>query len=146
MFYPIRGIPLADRPDLTHTGQIALLIILMLFVGIFPASAMALPPGFGEADVVAGFPNLSGPTAVAYAPDGRTFVTEKSGRVRVVNPGSPSPSTLMNLSTKVNSYGDRGMLGIATDKDFASNGYLYLLYTYELNPRARTRTGRWSPS
>ncbi len=106
----------------------------MLFVGIFPASAMALPPGFGEADVVAGFHNLSGPTAVAYAPDGRTFVTEKSGRVRVVNPGSPSPSTLMNLSTKVNSYSDRGLLGIATDTDFASNGYLYLLYTFELNP------------
>lgn len=106
----------------------------MLFVGIFPASAMALPPGFGEADVVAGFHNLNGPTAVAYAPDGRTFVAEKSGRVRVVEPDSDDAATLIDLSAKVNDFSDRGMLGIAADTDFESNGYLYLLYTLELDP------------
>lgn len=103
-------------------------------VWIFPASAMALPPGFGEADVVAGFHNLNGPTAVAYAPDGRTFVAEKTGRVRVVNPGSGSAATLIDLSAKVNDYSDRGLLGIAVDTDFETNGYLYLLYVLELDP------------
>jgi PKD repeat protein len=103
-------------------------------VWIFPATAVALPPGFGEADVVTGSTNLRGPTAVAYAPDGRTFVAEKNGRVRVVNPGEEDASTLIDLTDEVNSYSDRGMLGIAADTDFATNGYLYLLYTFELNP------------
>jgi PKD repeat protein/glucose/arabinose dehydrogenase len=111
-----------------------LLIILMLLVGIVPASAMALPPGFGEADVVAGSLDLDGPTAVAYAPDGRTFLTEKSGRLLVVAPGGDTATTLLDLSDKVNEFSDRGLLGIAADTDFESNGYLYLLYTLELNP------------
>jgi glucose/arabinose dehydrogenase len=110
------------------------LIILTLAVWIVPTSAMALPPGFGEADVVEGSHNLTLPTAVAYAPDGRTFVAEKAGRVRVVNPGNDEATTLIDLSAKVNDYSDRGMLGIAVDKDFATNGYLYLLYVLELRP------------
>jgi glucose/arabinose dehydrogenase len=76
---------------------------------------------------VAGESNLDTPTAVAYAPDGRTFVTEKAGRVKVVNPGSTTATTLIDLSAKVNSYSDRGLLGIAVDKDFAVNRFLYLL-------------------
>jgi glucose/arabinose dehydrogenase len=110
------------------------LIILTLTVWIFPASAQALPPGFGEVNVVEGLNNIYAPVAVAYAPDGRAFVAEKDGRVRVVNPGSSRATTLIDLTAKVNSYSDRGMLGIAADKDFATNGYLYLLYVLELDP------------
>ena len=111
-----------------------MLIILIVLVGIFPASAVALPPGFGEADVVAGFHNLEGPTAVAYAPDGRTFIAQKAGQVAVVNPGTDTASTLIDLSAQVNDYSDRGLLGIAVDADFETNGYLYLLYVLELDP------------
>jgi PKD repeat protein len=111
-----------------------LIVLTILLVWILPTTAMALPPGFGEAHVVAGFDNLEGPTAVAYAPDGRTFVAEKAGRVRVVNPGSETASTVIDLSAKVNDFSDRGMTGIAVDTEFASNGYLYLLYTLELDP------------
>jgi glucose/arabinose dehydrogenase/PKD repeat protein len=114
--------------------RFALLVVLTVLVCAFPAAAMALPPGFGEADVVTGFHNLNGPTAVAYTPDGRTFVAEKSGRVRVVDPSGDTASTLIDLSAKVNDYSDRGMLGIAADADFESNGYLYLLYVLELDP------------
>lgn len=47
-----------------------------------PAAATTLPSGFNEVDLSNG--DLSGPTAVTFAPDGRKFVAEKSGRVRVV--------------------------------------------------------------
>lgn len=48
---------------------------------------------------------------------------------------------LLDISARVNSYSDRGLLGIATDKDFASNGYLYLLYVYELDPLVPDSSG-----
>jgi glucose/arabinose dehydrogenase len=96
-----------------------------------PASATTLPAGFAETQVASGF---SSPVAAAWAPDGRMFVAEKPGRVRVVNRGSSTASTLLDINTKVNARSDRGMLGIATDKDFATNGWLYLLYVKELQP------------
>jgi glucose/arabinose dehydrogenase len=112
--------------------RIALAVLVGLLVCVSSASATDLPAGFGETDVVVG--NLNAPTAVAYAPDGRIFMTEKGGRVMVANPGSTTPTTLLDIEDKVNDYSDRGMLGIATDADFASNGFLYLLYVVELNP------------
>ncbi len=105
----------------------------LALIAAAPAGATTLPTGFAEADLSTGY--LNSPTATAFAPDGRKFVTEKGGRVRVVAANGAVRSTpLLDLTAKVNSYSDRGMLGIATDKDFATNGYLYLLYVYELKP------------
>jgi glucose/arabinose dehydrogenase len=124
--------------SLMHTREgrlrVAAAAILLALACIAPASATTLPSGFAEVDVVAGSANLSGPTAVAYAPDGRTFVAEKAGRVKVVQPGGNTATTLINLTAKVNSFSDRGLLGLAVDTDFEDNGFLYLLYAYELNP------------
>jgi glucose/arabinose dehydrogenase len=84
-----------------------------------PAAATTRPSGFGEVDLSSG--GLNSPTAVAFAPDGRQFVTEKSGRVRVVTAsGAVLATPLLDIRAKVNSYSDRGLLGIATDKDFAT--------------------------
>ena len=54
--------------------------------------------------------------------------------MRVVDPDGDTGSTLIDLSAKVNEYSDLGLLGIAADADFESNGYLYLLYVLELDP------------
>src|SRR5213082_218535 len=98
-----------------------------------PARAAAtLPAGFDEQTLASG---LTRPTAVAWAPDGRMFIAEKDGIVRVVDAsGNLLASPLIDISSEVNSPGDRGLLGIAVDSSFATNHYLYLLYTYELNP------------
>ncbi len=105
----------------------------LALIAAAPAGATTLPSGFAEADLTTGF--LNSPTAAAFAPDGRRFLTEKGGRVRVVSAtGAVRSTPLLDLTAKVNSYSDRGMLGIATDKDFATNGYLYLLYVAEVNP------------
>ena len=98
-----------------------------------PAVAGTLPAGFEEVVLATG---LELPTAVDWAPDGRMFVAEKAGVVKVVTPGSaPQATTLLDLSSHVNSYGDRGLLGLAVAHDFARTGHLYLLYTYEINRR-----------
>ena len=105
--------------------------VALLALSAAPAAATNLPAGFAETELAQGF---NQPVGVAWAPDGRMFVAEKPGRVRVVNPGSATPALLIDLEAKVNARSDRGLLGIATDKDFATNGWLYLLYAKELTP------------
>ncbi|HVP05113.1 MAG TPA: S8 family serine peptidase [Dehalococcoidia bacterium] len=95
-----------------------------------PVSAQAIPPvpGFEE-DVVA--TGLDNPTTFDYAPDGRIFIAEKTGVVKVYKNGALLPTPLIDIHTQVNDYWDHGLLGLAVDPNFASNGYLYLLFTYE---------------
>jgi glucose/arabinose dehydrogenase/PKD repeat protein len=96
------------------------------------ADATTLPTGFEERALATG---LTAPTTAAWAPDGRMFIAEKAGRVQVVSPqGVLGSSPVIDISSHVNSWWDRGLLGIAVDSDFASNRYLYLLYTYESAP------------
>jgi glucose/arabinose dehydrogenase len=86
-----------------------------------------LPTGFSETIVVTG---LSAPTAMDFAPDGRLFVLEQGGHVKLVhNDGT----TWTALSLTTDSTGERGVLGIAFDPNFSSNHYVYIYYT---NPNA----------
>lgn len=106
-----------------------------VIAAILPAAASAAPaiPAGLEARTVAS--GLQAPTAVAFAPDGRIFVAEKQGTVKVVLPGeAPRARLLLDISGHVATHVDRGLLGIALDSSFATNGYLYLLYTYDPNP------------
>jgi len=110
------------------------LAVSLVAVAVAPAGAHALelPAGFSDAEVTAG---LDGPTALAYAPDGRLFIAEKAGRVRVVNPGGwLQPRPVIDISDHVNAYWDRGLLGIAVDAEFATNHFVYLLYVHEADP------------
>ena len=78
---------------------------------------------------------LRQPTAVSWAPDGRMFVAEKEGRVRVVMPdGRLRPTPLLDISEHVNAYWDRGLTDVAVAPDFAQSGRLYLLYDADRDP------------
>jgi glucose/arabinose dehydrogenase len=73
------------------------------------------------------------PSAVfAFAPDGRIFVGELAGNVRVVENGVLLPAPFAHLD--VNSIGERGLLGLALDPNFASNGWVYAYHSVETNP------------
>ena len=88
-----------------------------------------MPNGFEERTIA---PGLSAPTAIAWAPDGRMFIAEKKGRVKVVSASGVLQTTpLLDISSHVYGIADRGLLGIAVDSDFASNHYMYLLYVYQ---------------
>ncbi len=96
------------------------------------AHAIQLPPGFSEEIVASG---LNQATTVAFAPDGRMFIAEKAGRVRVVTAGGTLlPAPVVDISDHVNTAVERGLLGLAVDSDFERNGYLWLLYNYEHEP------------
>jgi glucose/arabinose dehydrogenase len=104
-----------------------------------PAAAVAA--GFVVESVAAG---LVQPTAFAWLPDGRILVTQKHGEVRLIKNGALQAANVIDLSARVNDYWDRGLIGVAVDPAFATNSYIYLLYTYEDNPATwnLTKTGR----
>jgi glucose/arabinose dehydrogenase len=66
-------------------------------------------------------------TSFAQAPDGRIFVTEQAGVIRVIKDGALLPTPFATLG--VESEGERGLLGIALHPDFASNGFVYIYST-----------------
>ncbi|MBL8098101.1 MAG: PQQ-dependent sugar dehydrogenase [Anaerolineales bacterium] len=104
-------------------------LVFFLFSTIISASAQTtFPTGFISETVVA---NLAGPTTIAFANDGRIFIGQKDGKVRVFENGVLLPTLFIDLTNEVNNYWDRGLLGIALHPDFPTTPYVYLLYTYD---------------
>ena len=101
-------------------GAVVLAAVLLALLSPLKANAVAtLPSGFQESVVFSG---LSAPTNVEFAKDGRIFVAQKSGMIKVFdNLSDTTPTTFADLSTKVNSYADRGLLGLAVDPNFPTN-------------------------
>jgi uncharacterized repeat protein (TIGR01451 family) len=92
-------------------------------------AAASLPSGFQETVVFSGLVN---PTVVRFASDGRVFVAEKSGRIKVFdNLSDTTPTVFADLRTNVHDFWDRGLLGLALDPAFPTNPYVYVLYAYD---------------
>src|SRR5437764_4281670 len=102
------------------------------------ATPTTLPAGFTESLVAGG---LHQPSAMAFAPDGRLFVLEQTGAVRVVKNGSLLPTPFLTLT--VDSSGERGLLGIAFDPNFTADHFLYLYHTVPGSP-AHNRISRFT--
>jgi glucose/arabinose dehydrogenase len=117
--------------------------VLALSCGLlwFSASGAAtLPAGFSETRVAAG---LNGPTAMAIAPDGRIFVAEKGGSLRVVKNNALLAQPFLTVG--VNTASERGLLGVAFDPDFTSNRFVYVYYTTATAP-IHNRVSRFTAS
>ncbi len=112
-----------------------LALCTLLFAGI--ARAATLPSGFSET-IVSG---LSSPTAMAIAPDGRIFVCQQGGALRVIKNGLLLATPFVTLT--VSSTGERGLLGIAFDPDFLTNQYVYVYYT-ATTPAIHNRISRFT--
>ncbi len=86
--------------------------------------AATLLPGFTETLVASG---LALPTSMTFAPDGRLFVTLQGGTLRVIKNGVLLATPFVTLA--VDSSGERGLLGVAFDPNFATNHFVYVYYT-----------------
>ncbi|GID92394.1 discoidin domain-containing protein [Amorphoplanes digitatis] len=72
---------------------------------------------------------------IEFAPDGRIFVAEKAGRIKVFDSiADPTPTLFADLSVNVHNQNDRGFLGLALHPDFPTQPYVYVLYTYDAPP------------
>jgi glucose/arabinose dehydrogenase len=114
----------AQRPGLLLLAALCLLVITGA------AAATPQPPAnFIQTTVASG---LSVPTAMAWDADGRLFVAEQTGNLRVIKNGALLATPFVHLN--VDSTGERGLLGVTLDLDFANNHYLYLYYTVPGSP------------
>jgi glucose/arabinose dehydrogenase len=106
-----------------------------------PAGAGAPPAGFTETVVFSG---LTNPTTVRFSPDGRVFVAQKNGLIKVFDDLSDtSATTVIDLSMVVQDYWDRGLLGFTLHPNFPATPYLYVLYTYDYDPASPSTFPRW---
>ncbi len=113
--------------------------------GEAPALAQLVPAGFQESTVWSGLVN---PTAVRFAADGRVFVAEKSGVIKIFESLSdPSPTTFSWLTTNVQNFWDRGLLGLVLDPSLTggsgTGSFIYVLYTYDHILGAGGTAPRW---
>jgi len=83
-----------------------------------------------SSELVASLPEYK-PVGVTWSPDGDMFVWQRDGVVRVVAGAQLLPTPFIDLSAQVNTYLDRGMLGMALHPDFEQNGFVYLAYVHE---------------
>jgi glucose/arabinose dehydrogenase len=105
-----------------------------------PSPAAAGPlPDFRDSVVLAG---LTNPTAVEFSPDGRIFVAEKSGIIRVFAELGAPGTVFADLRPDVYNYWDRGLLGMALHPNFPATPYVYALYTRDALPGGSSP--RWS--
>jgi glucose/arabinose dehydrogenase len=99
-------------------------------------------PGFQDTIAISG---LTAPTAVRFSPDGRVFVAEKGGRIRVYpSLTATTPTDFVGLQTNVVNFWDRGLMGLALDPGFPANPYVYVLYTLDAAPGSTPP--RWNDS
>lgn len=134
------------RSALCKIGTAARAYLCLFVTGIvaFPAldsaSAAIVESGFTQQVIAT---SIANPTAMAIAPDGRIFVTEQQGSIRVINGGQLSTTPFLNIGAKVDSSGERGLLGIAFDPNFQQNRWVYVYYTSK-TPNIHNRVSRFT--
>jgi glucose/arabinose dehydrogenase len=108
---------------------LALLVMLAGTASPPPPARAALAEGFSSSTVFGG---LEQPTALAFAPDGRVFVGEQSGIIKVFdNESDTTPDVFADLQASVHNTGERGLLGLAINPAFPADPYVHAVYSYD---------------
>jgi glucose/arabinose dehydrogenase len=114
-------------------------LLALLWLGLVPAvDAATVPSGFVDGTYVE-IPTDA--TAMQFAPDGRLFVCQQSGKLRVVQDGRLLATPF--LTVPVDANGERGLLGVAFDPDFERNQFVYVYYT-ATSPTIHNRVSRFT--
>ncbi|MFI6502284.1 LamG-like jellyroll fold domain-containing protein [Nonomuraea typhae] len=110
----------------------SLLLLIAGVAALTATPAQALPARFQKQVVFSG---LTRPTNVEFAADGRVFVAEKSGIIKVYDSLADTTATVYaDLRTQVHNFWDRGLLGMALHPSFPADPRLYVLYSYDAVP------------
>lgn len=116
-------------------------LLAFLFVGVQGILAQEFPQYDLRVETIA--ENLGIPWAIAFAPDGRIFVTERTGTLRVIEDGSLQNSPVLKLDV---GGAEGGLLGLVLDPNFEQNHHLYLYYTYSEFLSTYNRVSRFTES
>ena len=107
---------------------LGILLFLVVVRGEAPSARVQSVANITLENVVTG---LDSPIYLANARDGsrRLFVVEQPGRIKVLDPGSSSPTVFLDITSKVLFGGERGLLGLAFHPEFESNRRFFVNYT-----------------
>lgn len=114
-------------------GLVLLLVSGCLGGGPEPSNQPSENPAEPElqaADYVTGLQTV---WDIAFAPDGRMFLTERAGRIRVVSPDGrldPTPWATVTVAEGGAAQGEYGLMGLALDPAFPDPPYVYAYYTF----------------
>ena len=109
----------------------AVICCLILMFAAFPTAFMVssqTPPTITLQPFVSG---LSSPLLLTNANDStrRLFIVQQGGVIKVVQPGSNMPTDFLNITSRIVSGGERGLLGLTFHPRFKTNGYFFVNYT-----------------
>lgn len=121
---------MSTQPKHEARGHKAWVLLFALVTLASPSGALTLASKFEDQAVITG---LDFPVAMRFSLEGELFVAEKEGRVKRFAPlPNPGPGVVvLDLRAEVNSFYDRGLLGLALHPDYPTVPYVYLLYTYD---------------
>jgi glucose/arabinose dehydrogenase len=74
------------------------------------------------------YSRLNKPTDFRFLPDGRVLISEKAGVIKVYNPTTDRLQWRRVIKLRTNKVAARGLLGIAVDPNYATNGFIYVSY------------------
>ena len=106
-----------------NTKLLTLFTIFILHVSSSYGHNFSIKEGYA-AELITG--DLINPTAIQIAPDGRIFISEKSGTIRIMENGVLLQTPFLDLD--VDEYGERGLSGFLLDKDFDNTGHVFVYY------------------
>jgi glucose/arabinose dehydrogenase/PKD repeat protein len=114
--------------------MVAVVVLVLLVMSEAAGAQTFTDPGF-TVETVAVL-DMFTPVGLAFAPapDNRIFIWQKPGVVRIVRDGVLLSTPFLDIQARVNQFTDRGLLGLALDPQFASNGHVYLAYTIVAEP------------
>ena len=117
------------------TRNLLVVICLLLALSISPASRAfaatpqaSIPPNIKLTPVVSG---LTQPIFATHAGDGsgRLFIVQQGGEILIWDGTTLNPTPFLDVSGIIKISGEQGLLGLAFDPQYASNGYFYIVYT-----------------
>jgi glucose/arabinose dehydrogenase len=111
----------------TFAARLLPAFVIYSIAGIAPASA--LPPNFQMTTVWSG---LNVPTSVRFAPNGKVFVAEKRGVIKVFDSISDTtPTILADFQVEVLDFLDRGLNALAVDPQFPTRPFVYAFFAVD---------------
>ncbi|MDF2454930.1 MAG: hypothetical protein K0R51_923 [Cytophagaceae bacterium] len=103
-------------------------VVVLLLMGLILQSlhAQTFPVNFAGIQVATGLD----PVGIDVAPDGRVFLAEKNGKIRIIKNGALLATPFYTIPN-VDNWNERGLLKVIVDPNFATNQYIYAYYTYK---------------
>jgi len=120
------------------TPAIAIIFLSLALIPFVGSAAADVPIGFSDSLIAEG---LNNPTAMEVSPDGHLIlVSEKCGNLRVIEDGVLLAQPFVSIPVDCN--GERGLIGIAFDPNYETNGYVYIFYVTQNDPVIHSRVSR----